>query len=215
MATLASMGAFASRRQPMVLIKVNTVGANARLAAAGAALAPEAVLKVIGLRFMSFVDESFRTSGRGKWAPLRPSTIAGRREGSSSPLQDTGKYRMSFTGQAGSGFDPTGHPPITDGKTYVQIGTESPLKDWHERGTKPYTIRARNKHGMMAQNAKGGWVFFGKVVHHPGLPARPVLPTRDQAATMARDTVAAMLDRVIANANAASASAAAAAQSGM
>ena len=189
---------------PMVLVKVDLGTANAKLAALGASLAPATVLKVIGLRFMSFVDESFRTSGRGKWAALRPSTIAGRRGGSSSPLQDTGKYRMSFTGQGGAGFDPAGHPPVTDGKTFVQVGTESPLKDWHERGTKPYTIRAKNnRHGLLTKNQAGDWVFFGKVVHHPGLPARPVLPTLAEADKMAGDTVAAMLDRVIENAKAA------------
>lgn len=186
-----------------LVIKVDVTAANRQLATVGKALAPSTILKVIGLRMVSFVDESFRTSGRGKWAPLRPSTIEGRREGSSMPLQDTGKYRMSFTGQSGSGFDPEGHPPVTDGMTFVQIGTESPLKDWHERGTKPYTIRAKNnRHGLLRKNPNGSWTFFGKEVHHPGLPARPVLPTFAEATKFSQETVQAMLDRVIANANA-------------
>jgi len=60
------------------------------------AVQPVVMLRVIGQRLISFVDESFRTRGRGGWRPLAPVTIAMRLGGSDAPLQDTGKYKQSF-----------------------------------------------------------------------------------------------------------------------
>lgn len=62
-------------------------------------LQPETLVKAMGLRLLSDVDKQFRTEGSHfgkKWAPLKESTIARRRRGSSRILQDSGRLKTSF-----------------------------------------------------------------------------------------------------------------------
>lgn len=144
-----------------------------------AAMEPRTLLKLIGLRFTSFLTERFEQDGASTefsmpgWAPLKPSTISMRRGGSMRPLQDTGQLKQSYIGQ-----------PDTDGQTYVEVGSDKEYASFHETGTAPYEIHAKNGRMLAAKLAGGGWVVFGKVVRHPGLPARPVLPTKAIAETM-------------------------------
>lgn len=193
-------------------INVAVVGGE-KLVRLAAALQPRVILKVIGERLKDHVDESFRTRGRGKWKPLAWSTVALRQRGGSVPLQDTGRYRASFVTE-------------TDGANYVEIGTNlkapggAPLGPIHEFGTGPYTIRIRQarvlaaqmgsgaggavQHGPLSFLKSGGgrgrvgtWLFFGKEVHHPGVPARPVLPTKAEAERLIGEAVEGMLERVV------------------
>lgn len=153
-----------------------------------AAVQPSAVLKVIGLRLASFVDESFKTRGRGGWRPLAASTLALRARGGDAPLQDTGRYKMSFVSE-------------TDNSTYVEVGSNiktadgAPLALIHEKGTGPYTIRVKQARMLAAKTRAGTWMIFGREVHHPGVPARPVLPTVQQAETILKPVVEGMLER--------------------
>lgn len=165
---------------------LNSIG-KAKLQRMIFAVGPAPMLKVVGARIMSYIDESFRTNGRGTWPPLAPSTLAMRQSGGDQPLQDTGKYKQSFVTE-------------TDGKTYVEIGSSLktpsgiPLAAIHELGTPPFVIRAKNAKILAAQTRGGNWVRFGKVVNHPGIPARPVLPTQAQAEKLVQDTVNEMID---------------------
>lgn len=190
------------------VITLDTTVAREKLAALAKVVAPAVVLRIIGFRLMSWVDESFKTRGRGQWAPLAWSTLALRRRGGDQPLQDTGRYRQSWVTE-------------TDQRTFVEVGSSLKtgsglvLAKIHEEGTRPYTIRVRNAKVLAAQAGRGaggagqhgvlgaisskrssGWLFFGKEVHHPGVPPRPVLPTVVQAEQLVVKTVDAMLSGV-------------------
>ena len=147
------------------------------------------LLRLIGARLIGYVDESFKTRGRGSWRPLAASTLALRRRGGDAPLQDTGRYKQSFVLE-------------TDGRTFVEVGSnvKTPgglsLARIHEYGTGPYTIRVRTAKVLAAQTRMGAGLHFGKEVHHPGVPARPVLPNREQAERLVGETVEGMLQEV-------------------
>lgn len=124
------------------------------------------ILKLIGIRVLSFIDRQFQTAGTeggSPWQPLRPSTLALRMRGGNQPLRDNGAYSQSFTSQIQS-------------DSAVWVGSTSKIGPFHEYGTSPYVITARKKI-LAAQMRAGGWMFFGKTVHHPGLPIRAVFPT--------------------------------------
>ena len=152
------------------------------------AVKPAVVLKVIGMRLAEFVDESFRTRGRGGWRPLAASTLALRLRGGDDPLQDTGRYKQSFISE-------------TDSTTYVEVGsnlkTESgiSLPAIHEHGTEPYPIYASAGKLLAAKTRAGTWMIFGRKVNHPGIPARPVLPTEKEAEMVLKPVVEGMLER--------------------
>lgn len=170
-----------------VTISVISAIGKAKLERMIYAIGPAPMLKVVGARIMSYIDESFRTNGRGQWPPLRPSTLAMRQSGGDQPLQDTGRYKQSFVTE-------------TDGKTYVEIGSSLktpsgiPIAGIHEKGTPPFVIRAKNAKILAAQTRGGNWVRFGSIVHHPGIPARPVLPTQAQAEQLVQGTVNEMVE---------------------
>ena len=141
-----------------------------------------------------WIDRNFQQEGGlvGGWRRLRPNTIAGRRKGSSRVLQDTGLLRASFV-------------PAWDEKAAV-VGSASKVSLWHEKGTKgspetPYPIRPKKPGGVLAfpvatggilvpilpKGFKKGDLIFGKklksrrmmfarMVMHPGLPRRRMLP---------------------------------------
>ena len=154
-----------------------------------AALKPPVVLKVIGMRLTEWMTTRFERDGAvpdfgaGGWVPLKPSTIAQRRQGSSRPLQDTGGLRQSYEAA-----------PTTDGSSYVEVGSNKRYASFHERGTGPYTIVPKKARLLAARASAGGWIVFGTKVNHPGLPARPVLPTVEQAEILMTQEVEAMLE---------------------
>lgn len=191
-----------------VTIQVQNTAARRLLEKLKDAVGAGPILSVIGLRLSSYVDESFKTHGRGTWRPLAWSTLALRRRGGDQPLQDTGRYKQSFVKE-------------TDGKTFVEIGSnlKTPsgllLAAIHEYGTGPYTIRVKQAKALAAQIGQGAhgagehgpigvlssgrstnWLFFGKEVHHPGIPARPVLPNAATTERLVVGTVTEMLDTV-------------------
>lgn len=177
-------------------ISIDLTGVQIKLQRAGAALNPQAMLKVMAQRLVAYIAEQFESDGQGRWAPLAESTVAKRRLGSNRPLQNTGEYRKSWTGQRA----PNDPPVDTDDRSYVRVGTEMhPIAEWMEYGTPPRFIAAQNKMVLAARLAQGGFMVFGRSVNHPGSPARPVLPSNAEAYRMLSDTVNAMVDDVIAH----------------
>lgn len=175
-------------------IDINTLVGQAKLDALLRVTSPAAILKIIGIKLREWVDESFNTDGRGKWRPLAPSTVMFRRANSSKPLQDEGHYRASWQ-------------VASDHKTWVEIGSSLKTKTGvslpkiHEFGTAPFRIPRTGMARMLAaQTPTGEWVRFGRVVNHPGIPARPVLPTKEQADRLVQNVVDGMLKRAAANA---------------
>lgn len=173
-----------------VHIDLTTLSAQRRIERLLQLVQPKVLLTAVGGRFISYVDESFRTSGRGRWPPLAMSTLALRAHGGDKPLQDTGRYKASFVKE-------------TDDQTYVEVGTNlktpsgAALGPIHELGTGPFTIRAQRAKVLAAQTRAGAWLHFGKEVHHPGIPARPVLPSQAEGERLAKETLDAMLDRAL------------------
>ncbi len=172
----------------MTTINLDTVIRRADLDRLLSVLEPSAVLGVIKLRLLEFVHESFETRGRGGWKPLAMSTLALRMRGGDVPLQDTGRYKQSFVSES-------------DNQTHVEVGTSLkaasgvPLGPIHEHGTGPYTIRVNRARVLAAKTRAGTWMIFGREVRHPGIPARPVLPTVRQAEDALKPTLEGMLER--------------------
>lgn len=174
---------------------------------------PEPLLKVWGVSVLGLIGQNFREGGRPRWAPLKPSTLAARRQGkgkgkgSGKPLENTGALRQSFDFRTGA--------------RQVTVFTNNPVAAFHEFGTRgPYEIRAthgkalaiptgamtlsglgrstptgRGSFTLAASGQKMPKRFAGRVgktvvpfksvifrqkVTHPGLPARPMLPTPEQ-----------------------------------
>ena len=176
---------------PSVQISVNTTAGQAKIERLLKAVQPSTVLNVIAARLTAYVDESFRTRGRGQWQALAPLTLELRKRGGDVPLQDTGRYKMSYVTE-------------TDGQTFVEVGTNLKtdsglsLGRIHEFGTGPYTIRVKRAKVLAAQLRSGTWMFFGKEIQHPGIPARPVLPSKAVAERMIQETIDGMLSRITA-----------------
>lgn len=170
---------------PAINIQITTVAGQGQVAKLLKVIEPRTILTAIGGRLLSYVDRQFRTRGEGKWAPLSPLTIAFRRKGSDMPLQDSGHYKQSFVNEhGGPGFDYS-----TDNQTFVEVGSNVKVKSGlslgkiHEFGTGPYTIRVKRAKVLAP------WLHYVKEVNHPGIPARPVMPTQHVAEQMVKETV--------------------------
>lgn len=124
-----------------------------------------------GIQGLNWIDQNFRQSGAltgTPWAPLSPNTIAGRRQQSSAILQDTGLLRKSFE--------------MTFSRDKTILGSNVEYALFHEYGTNPYVIKAKNLRGIRGI-IPGRLVFmttnglvFAREVNHPGLKARRMLP---------------------------------------
>ena len=120
-------------------------------------------------------DQNFKRQGRPKgWARLRPNTVAGRRKGSKRILQDTGMLRLSVVSRAAP------DNVYQMGHDYLKMGTKSKIASFHQEGTKPYDIVPKNKSILRFMTTSG--YAFSKLVHHPGLPARPFVMIQDEDA---------------------------------
>lgn len=183
----------------------------------------EPLLKVLGLRVLREIDETFKAQGKPPWQPLKPSTIAAKRQG-----------RGKGGPQALSGLRNSFDLRVTPNQAVVF--SDRPEAVFHEFGTKgPYEIKPKaakalalpflpgrdagkgsagsgkagrlslaglarstriNARGtvQVAAGATGRFakrvgkaavpftnVAFYKKVIHPGLPARPMLPTIQRA----------------------------------
>lgn len=180
---------------PAIMISINTTAGGQKVARLLKVVEPRTLLTAIGSRLLFHVNKQFQTHGEGKWRPLSPLTLALRKRGGDQPLRDTTHYHHTFvTDSGGPGTDYS-----TDNQTYVEVGTNAKtasglsLGKIHEFGTGPYTIRVKRAKVLAAQTRAGPWLFFGKEVHHPGIPARPVLPTKAVAERMIQTTVDAMI----------------------
>lgn len=182
-----------------VTINVTAAAAREKIERLAKAVGPSVILKVVGLRLLSYVDQSFKTHGYGRWRPLAQSTLDQRERGGDQPLQDTGRYKQSFVRDVGGKVGP-GTDYQTDDRTFVEVGSnvKTPsglsLGKIHEFGTRPFVIEVKRAKTLAARLRSGGWAVFGKRVNHPGIPARPVLPTQDTAERLVVESVTEMLE---------------------
>lgn len=94
-----------------------------------------------------------------------------------TPLRDSGRMRDEIF--------------PSSGPDWVEISASAKQARWHQEGTDPYAIEAKNGKALFwpgmgtrtSKSGKEGPAFVHKV-HHPGLPARPFLgvSAEDEAA---------------------------------
>lgn len=165
-------------------------------------MTPEALLGQAADRVVREIDDTFRREGRfgEQWAPLSPGTIEGRRKSSSAPLQDTGRLRQSFVrGQ-----------PIRRTRSSVTIGTNLDYAEFHEKGVGPFGPIVPRRAKALTIPSPGGPAKFTKgrlkgkrgyfakrVAVHPGIPARPMIPTEPRAEMITRAAIVATIERIL------------------
>ena len=199
---------------PSVQISVDTTAGQAKIERLLKAVEPGTVLNVVGARLLSYVNESFKTRGRGTWAPLAPVTLLLRKHGGDVPLQDTGRLKGSYVGeQGGPGTDYS-----TDNETYVEVGSNVKTPDGqhslaaiHEYGvtivpkpghtwsysytsSKGRTISV-TRPAMLVLGMIGNQLIFSRRVV---IPPRPVMPSQATAERMIQETIDGMLARITA-----------------
>ena len=166
-------------------VKVNVDDLVAKLKDAGARVNEQQLLLAIGQRQLRWINDNFKAGGIEKrWKPLASSTVYSRRKGSNVPLQDRGTMRQSFNVKLGRGS--------------VKVGSQLYYTAYHEDGTGKYIIRPKEKKALAFASPKGSSTkgkgknrkayVFTKIVHHPGVPARPMLPSLELARRMAVET---------------------------
>lgn len=137
--------------------------------------------KRIGIKILRYVNDNFKAEGKeSKWKKLSKLTIQARRKKSSKILQDTGKLKQSYTYKVG--------------RRSVKIGSPLKIAKHHEFGTKSYQIVPKKKKALLfgvnpaerarlakkaGSKAEKGKAIFSKGVQHPGLVARPMLPSKE------------------------------------
>lgn len=157
----------------------DVLAARRMLRQVGADMAPSKLLAIVGSRHLRWVNENFRAEGlEHSWERLAMSTIESRRKGrgrgSARILRNTGRLAQSFTMQVRA--------------TSVEVGTNIVYAKWHEKGTDPYTIRPKDPSGVLAWGGNPP-TRFAKFVNHPGLPARPMLPSKRLAEQLATEAL--------------------------
>src|SRR5712692_8448038 len=150
----------------VIEVSVDIRPAQQAMLALGGVFERQPYLTLVGQRLLAWVNENFIQHGAEvPWKPLSQNTIAGRRGGGigAQPLRDTGRMAMSFVSEVGPGT--------------VAVGTADEKAVWHHFGTQPYTIRPKTRKGVLRFAVAGKGFIYRRFVHHPGLPARPLLPS--------------------------------------
>ena len=164
----------------------------------GRALEPRQLLELVGARHLRWINQNFRDAGTERsWKPLAAGTVAARRKGrgagSAQPLRDTGRLAMSFV-------------VTRRGSSFIEVGTNVEYARWHQEGTGPYVIRPKTTRargadgkfhgGVLAFGPKGQKVF-ARLVNHPGLPVRALLPSAGLADRVAKRALQEYVDAAV------------------
>lgn len=143
---------------------------------------------LMALEAKKWILENFDRDGKlavpgSGWAALKPNTIVGRRrgKGGASPkiLRDSGLLRASVNSKADA--------------RQARAGFADRKALFHHAGTKSYPIVPKRAPFLVFMTTSG--LVRTKKVKHPGLPARPLIPTRDQIVPL----VVKRLDLYVAN----------------
>lgn len=169
-------------------------------------IAKKGMLNAIGIDMLAWMLRNISKGGtERKFKPLKPNTILKRRGGSSNPLLDKGGLRQSFVkGGNGNIFRLSGNQ--------VTIGSNHKLAEIHHKGTRSRTITPRTKKFLAFPTVDGTIVLTGqysgrlgvltKQVSGHKIPARKLMPSSSLAKRIAEDTVRALVDRAVKEANA-------------
>ena len=103
-----------------------------------------------GLLTLRWIQQNYREGGAktGGWKALRPLTIQARRRKSNKPLLDTGHMRKQWNYRV---------------KAWgVKIGNPMDIAEYHEKGTKPYTIKPKKRFlGNLFGKRQRSFLWFG------------------------------------------------------
>jgi len=158
----------------------------------------------------SFARNFFEGGRPERWKPLAESTLAAKagnpRVTYSDPIRRRRVRRLAQLSSMGIPARSTSNILIANGdlrdsaaqkskdhiervnKDGLEIGSKHWLAEIHQFGTPPYTIRARSGRFLRFMTA-GGFVF-AKVVHHPGVPARPFIVAQEEDVEHAAEALA-------------------------
>ena len=165
-------------------LDVDLKEARRRIRAFVVTLDERELLEAVGLRHLKWVNDNFRQEGsEKKWKPLSPNTTAkpGRGGISAKILRDTGRLSQSFTSNV-------------EGNTVV-VGSADKRAEWHHFGTRPFVIRPKNKRVLFFHTKAGP--TFARVVHHPGIPSRKLLPSNRLGQFLADQVINAAVKKVV------------------
>lgn len=161
---------------------------------------PRPLLERMAQVMREALGRRFTEGGRPPWQPLAPSTVAAKSLAGLPPVGRNGKVlpRLVQNGMTGAAAAATailirtgalrdswrrkgakGHSEVyneSPEEASVAVGSTLPIARIHQEGTGPYMILPKNGKALRFIGASGGPVVR-RVVHHPGLPARPVLLT--------------------------------------
>lgn len=164
-----------------IRISTNIPSVNRRFTKFRRRIGPRILLQLIGQRHLRFINDNFRRRGIERpWPPLAPNTLSNPRRGGrgAQPLRDRGRLSQSFVSRL-RGF------------SAVEVGTNTEYAIFHEEGTSPFEIRPRGAKVLRFFTVDGP--RFATKVSHPGIPARPMLPSRREGTRLARLTVEAAI----------------------
>jgi phage gpG-like protein len=163
-----------------VEIKIDASELIKTLEAASKVMRPATLLGVIGAAHLNWIDDNFRRRGiERRWPALSPNTVAAK--GSSAPLQDTGRLRQSFSTEVAG--------------DEVRTGTVNQVASIHHSGTGGFTIRPRSASVLRFLTRDG--VVYARRVDHPGIPARPLIPSKAVGEQVALDAANAAIEAVL------------------
>ncbi len=166
-------------------IKVNTKQAIRELRRLGKAVEPGVLLSAIGNRHLKWINDNLKKGGLTKLHEAMAATTIS--EGKSRTSSRS--FQSTFRSQLSSSF------VVRRGAGQVWVGTRHQLSEIHHFGTKPFTIEPTNKTFLKFKTPEGD--VFRKKVSHPGIPARPLIPTKAVAETLALGVIKAAVDRAI------------------
>lgn len=130
----------------------------------GRAKNPSPVMRAISGIMYDSVMEQFEKEGNPKWDKLKPSTIEQRKR--------EGKWPGKMLDKTQGGLKHANEPGHNNTSAWVANNKEYAAA--HQFGTRPYTIRPKNKPYLAFPVGDKKWIRT-KEVHHPGLPPRPFM----------------------------------------
>ena len=158
-----------------ISLKIDSVRAQRKIHQLINLIDPIELLHAIGNRHVTWMVQNLRQAGLDEpHQQMAESTIAARPK-RSSPRHFSSRWRsrlqQSFV-----------HKVLN--KTTVEAGTEDQFAPHHHFGTKPTIIRPKTKKYLKFAMPSGA-IYTTKPIHHPGIPARALLPTKKTAEVLA------------------------------
>ena len=149
------------------------------------------LLQAIGNRHVKWMDDNLKRAGLDSpHKQMAASTIAARPK-RTSPRHFSSRWRSRLSQSM---------TVKLIGTRAVVAGTGDEFAEIHHEGTGPYTIRPSKAKMLRFRTADG--IVFTREVKHPGIPARPLLPTKQTAERLAQGILNAVLKKAVRDAGA-------------